>query len=185
MTGAAEGEPKPPSLDRVRRHALDLAGVLGAGMWAEDVAADVVVKYVRYRPQAWRKWVAKTTATTVTDYWRTQPFYADPIPGSSPSDLDGGPPGPPFPHGLMAAGESLPVANRNLVIRMLDTLGPRERSIVFARFWRGLSSTEIAAALDYKNAASVDTVYGRAMGRLRRRFGDDTDLALDFNRRYL
>jgi len=68
-------------------------------------------------------------------------------------------PGPPE---LAEAG-----ARRDVVLRALETLEPRERELIALRFDGGLSHTEIAAVLDV-TATNASTMVHRVVGKLRK-----------------
>ena len=168
--------PDLPLEERLRRHVVRRLRQMGAGDATDDIAGEVMVKYARYRPTAYKNWLEKTMRTTWADYWRRR-LKVDLVslpPSSFPSDPDAGPPQP-FPSALMASSLSTPAADRDLVARMLAVLSPREKAAVVARYWEGLSSQEIADLLGWKSAAVVDTTLGRVERKLRERFGASLD----------
>ena len=166
--------PEMPLEEGLRRVVVKELHRLGAGDATDDLAADVMAKYLRHRPVHYKPWLERTLRTTLIDYWRRRRFHVELPPSSFPSDPDGGPPMP-FPSALLASSLSTPAANRDVVRRLLEALTPQQRRVVVARYWEGLPAREIAERFGYKNAASVDTILDRAERRLRNRFPGGID----------
>jgi RNA polymerase sigma factor (sigma-70 family) len=166
--------PKLPLEEGLRRFVVKELRRLGAGDATDDLAADVMAKYLRHRPVHYRPWLERTLRTTLIDLWRRRRFEVELPPSSFPSDPAAGPPAP-FPSALLASSLSTPAANRDVVRRLLDALTPQQRRVVLARYWEGLPSREIATRFNYRNAAVVDTILDRAERRLRDRFPGGID----------
>jgi len=58
------------------------------------------------------------------------------------------------------------VADRDLLVRALKDLPPRQRAVVVMRYWEDLTDAQIAAALNC-SAGTVRSQASRALGRLR------------------
>ncbi len=165
----AELEPE----ERLRRFVVKELRRLGAGDATDDLANEVMARYLKVRPQFYRAWLEKALRNVLVDHWRRGGrIVLASLPPSSPvSDPAGGPPGR-LPPAMLASSLSTPLANEDVARRLLDALTPAQRAVVVARYWEDLSGAEIAARFGYKNAAVVDTILDRAERRLRQRFAD-------------
>ena len=159
--------------ERLRRFVVKELRRLGAGDATDDLANEVMARFLRVRPEFYKAWLEKALRNVLVDHWRRGGrVRLERLPPSSfVSDPDAGPPGR-MPPPLLASSLSTPLANEDVARRLLDALTPAQRAVVVARYWEDLSGAEIAARFGYKNAAVVDTILARAERRLRQRFAD-------------
>ncbi len=159
--------------ERLRRFVVKELRRLGAGDVTNDLANEVMARYLRVRPAAYKPWLERVLRNVLVDHWRRGGrIRLEGFPSSSfVSDPAAGPAGR-MPPALLASSLSTPLANEDVARRLLDALTPAQRAVVVARYWEDLSGAEIAARFGYKNAAVVDTILDRAERRLRQRFAD-------------
>jgi RNA polymerase sigma factor (sigma-70 family) len=159
--------------ERLRRFVVKELRRLGAGDVTNDLANEVIARYLRVRPAVYKPWLERVLRNVLVDHWRrggrirleglpSSSFVSDPAAGAAGR----------MPPALLASSLSTPLANEDVARRLLDALTPAQRAVVVARFWEDLSSAEIAARFGYKNAAVVDSILDRAERRLRQRFAD-------------
>ena len=159
--------------ERLRRFVVKELRRLGAGDATDDLAGEVMARYLRVRPVVYKPWLERVLRNVLVDHWRRggRVRLEELPPSSFVSDPGAGPPGR-LPPALLGSTLSTPLANEDVARRLLDALTPAQRAVVVARFWEDLSSAEIAARFGYRNAAVVDTILDRAERRLRQRFAD-------------
>jgi len=162
--------------ERLRRFVVKELRRLGAGDATDDLAGEVMARYLRVRPVVYKPWLEKVLRNVLVDHWRRGGrIRLEGLPPSSfVSDPAGVPPGR-FPPALLASSLSTPLADQDVARRLLAALTPAQRAVVVARFWEDLSGAEIAARFGYKSAAVVDTILQRAERRLRERFPGGVD----------
>ena len=162
-------------MERLRRFVVKRLHKLGAGDATDDLAGEVIARYLRVRPVVYKPWLERTLRNVLIDHWRRGRIRLEGLPPSSfVSDPAGGPPAR-LPAALLASSLSTPPANQDVARRLLDALTPAQRAVVVARYWEDLPSAEIAARFGYKNAAVVDAILDRAERRLRDRFPGGID----------
>jgi RNA polymerase sigma factor (sigma-70 family) len=162
--------------ERLRRFVVKELHRLGAGDATDDLANEVMARYLRVRPQFYKPWLERVLRNVLVDHWRRGGRIR--LEGLPPSSFVSDPAGPPpgrLPPALLASSLSTPLANQDVARRLLAALTPAERAVVVARFWEDLSGAEIAARFGYKNAAVVNTILDRAERRLRERFPGGLD----------
>ena len=164
-------------VERLRRFVVKELRRLGAADATDDLAGEVMARYLRVRPVVYKPWLERTLRNVLIDHWRRGGRVR--LEGLPPSSFvsdpsAGGPPGR-FPSALLASSLSTALANRDVARRLLDALTPAQRAVVVARYWEDLPSAEIAARFGYKSAAVVDTILDRAERRLRQRFPGGID----------
>jgi len=159
--------------ERLRRFVVKELRRLGAGDVTNDLANEVMARYLRVRPAVYKAWLERVLRNVLVDHWRRGGrIRLEGLPQSSfVSDPAAGPAGR-MPPALLASSLSTPLANEDVARRLLDALTPAQRAVVVARYWEDLSGAEIAARFGYKTAAVVDTILDRAERRLRQRFAD-------------
>jgi RNA polymerase sigma factor (sigma-70 family) len=172
----ASRQPEPELEERLRRFVVKELRRLGAGDATDDLAGEVMARYLRAKPVVYKPWLERVLRNVLIDHWRRGGrIRLEGLPPSSfVSDPAGGPPGR-LPPPLLASSLSTPLANQDVARRLLAALTPAQRAVVVARFWEDLSSAEIGARFGYKNAAVVNTILDRAERRLRERFPGGLD----------
>jgi DNA-directed RNA polymerase specialized sigma24 family protein len=151
---------QPPTAEDVHDQAIASARLYSPRCPAEDVAQDVVERWLRQDPKpiAWRGWVRTVAIRRVNDLMsadrsaREMPFDPD---GEAYAALGGA-----------VYGPSGAVIDRLRLASMLGELAPAECRVLVAHL-RGLSNNEIATELDYATSASVATILNRAKTRVR------------------
>jgi RNA polymerase sigma factor (sigma-70 family) len=163
-------------VERLRRFVVKELRRLGAGDATHDLAGEVIARYLRVRPAAYKPWLERTLRNVLIDHWRRGGrVQLEGLPPSSfVSDPGAGPPAR-LPAAMLASSLSTPQANQDVARRLLDALTPAQRAVIVARYWEDLSSAEIADRFGYKSAAVVDTILDRAERRLRQRFPGGID----------
>jgi RNA polymerase sigma factor (sigma-70 family) len=74
---------------------------------------------------------------------------------------------PPQFESVRAFAES-DLADKDMVGRLLSTLEPREREVIRLRHFAGFSSQETAQAVGGMNDDNVNTIYHRALAKMRK-----------------
>ncbi|HVT64342.1 MAG TPA: hypothetical protein VHD81_04250 [Mycobacteriales bacterium] len=155
-----EMEPEP-SVERVHEIAIRSARRYSPRCPAEDIAQDVVEKWLRQdpKPAKWKGWVVAVTRNQVHDVMGRQPAAKELAVDFDAVD----------DHrilGVALFGPSAAVIAREQLRRLLGNLPPAECRVLVASL-DGLTNAEIAEAFGYANSAAVATVLSNAKGRIR------------------
>jgi RNA polymerase sigma-70 factor (sigma-E family) len=102
-------------------------------------------------------YVRQVLVNASIDRWRT-------LRRRSEQRLDANDPGPPVDDGTSQ------IVNRDLLMRSLAALPPRQRAVLVLRYWEDLSETEIARALGC-SVGTVKSQLSRGLARLREMTG--------------
>jgi RNA polymerase sigma-70 factor (sigma-E family) len=124
---------------------------------AEDVLQIALERAYRRRRQLFRHgsaepYVRKVVVNAAIDWQRIRRRRAE-----QPLDLAAG---------LAAADRTGQVADRDVLLRALAALAPRQRAVLVLRYWEDIPDAEIAAALNC-SAATVRSQAFRGLARLR------------------
>src|SRR5215472_7295147 len=124
---------------------------------AEDVLQIALERAYRRRRQLFRDgsaepYVRRVVVNAAIDWRRTRRRQAE-------QSLD-------MAVSLAAADRTAQVADRDLLVRALAALAPKQRAVLVMRYWEDIPDAEIAAALNC-SAATVRSQASRALARLR------------------